>query len=117
MIIIENHLGKIDISHEYLYELIGNTVTSCFGVVEMNPVGAKQGFLSFMKKSMGLEKGISVRMVKNKLIIDLHITVMFGTNITAVVDSIAHKVRYSIEEATGFTTSKINVFVDGMVNI
>lgn len=117
MIVLENHLGKIDISHEYLYELIGNTVTSCFGVVEMNPVGAKQGLLHFMKQSMGLEKGISVRMSKNKLIIDLHITVLFGTNISAVVDSIVHKVRYTIEETTGFSTSRINVFVDGMTNI
>ena len=36
MITIENHIGKIKISDRYLRELIWNTVTDCFGVVDLN---------------------------------------------------------------------------------
>ncbi len=114
MLTIENHLGTIDISYEYLATLIGHTATSCFGVVAMNSSGAKQNFLSILKMDNRIDKGVSLRYIKNKLIIDLHITVMFGTNISAVVSSIVNKVRYAVEEETGIQVSKVNVFVDGM---
>lgn len=114
MLTIENHLGTIDISYDYLATLIGHTATSCFGVVGMNSSGAKQNFLSFLRIGNRPDKGVSIRSVKNKLYIDLHITVMFGTNISAVVRSIINKVRYTIEEETGFQIAKINVFVDGI---
>ena len=38
----------------------------------------------------------------------------FGTNIAAIADSISNKVRFAVEEATGITVSKVNVFIDGM---
>ena len=37
MITYETRLGRIDISEAYLSKLIGNEVTSCFGVVGMVP--------------------------------------------------------------------------------
>lgn len=114
MLTIENHLGYIDISYDYLATLIGHTATSCFGVVDMNSSGAKQNFLSFIKKGNQIDKGVCIRNNKNKLTIDLHITVMFGTNISAIVNSIVNKVHYVVEEETGFHVSKINVFVDNM---
>lgn len=114
MLTIENHLGTIDISYDYLATLIGHTATSCFGVVDMNSSGTKQSILSFFKKNNSIDKGVSIRYIKNKLIIDLHITVLFGTNISAIVNSITNKVQYTVEEETGLQVAKINVFVDGM---
>lgn len=114
MLTIENHLGTIDISYEYLSTLIGHTAAGCFGVVGMNSSGAKQNFLSFLKKQNRMDQGVVLRYAKNKLTIDLHITVMFGTNISAVVRSIINKVRYTVEEETGIQIGKINVFVDGI---
>ncbi len=116
MLTIENHLGSIDISYEYLASLIGYTATSCFGVVDMNLSGAKQNFLSVIDKTKKIDKGVVIRVSKNKLDIDLHITVRFGTNIKAIVDSIMNKVRYTVEDSTGIQVSKVNVFVDGMIS-
>ena len=48
------------------------------------------------------------------LVIDLHIEVTYGVNITAIVRSIINKVRYTVSDATGFEVAKVNVFVDGM---
>ncbi len=114
MIKVENHLGAIDISNEYLTALIGHTVTSCFGVVQMNAFGPKQGIRLFLKKSNPIDKGVIIRQIKDKIIIDLHITVLYGVNISAVVDSIVNKVRYTVTEATDLAVLKVNVFVDGM---
>lgn len=115
MVRIDNHLGYIEISREYLIKLIGYTVTGCFGVVDMNTSGATQDFKSyFFKKYTGLDKGVLLRFGKNSMSVDLHITVRYGTNINAITDSIKHKVQYVLENETGIKVGKVNVFIDGM---
>lgn len=115
MIKSENHLGTIEISNEYLITLIGHTVTDCFGVAQMNSYGAKQGLRSLLKISKNeIDKGVIIRQSHDKLVIDLHITVSYGVNISAIVDSIVKKVRYTIEQETDLNVMKVNVFIDGM---
>lgn len=114
MIKVENHLGTIEISNSYLTTLIGHTVTNCFGVVQMNSYGTKQGILSIIKKNSNIDKGVIIKQSRDKIIIDLHITVSYGVNISAIVDSIIKKVRYTVEQETDFSVSKVNVFIDGM---
>ena len=116
MINIENHLGTITISYNYLATLIGHTVTGCFGVVSMNPRGAKQNVLHFLKKDTNIDKGVFIKFNKDRFIIELHITVRFGTNVSAIVKSIMNKVRYTVEDETGLTVAKVNVFVDDMIS-
>ena len=48
------------------------------------------------------------------MVIDLHIYVTYGINVSAIVDSIVNKVRYVVESETGIEVKKINVYVDGM---
>ncbi len=114
LIKVENHLGNIDISNEYLTNLIGHTVTSCFGVAQMNSHGAKQGIRSILNKNNDLNRGVIIRQSRDRVIIDLHITVSYGVNISAIVDSIVNKVRYTVEEETDMNVLKVNVFIDGM---
>ena len=114
MIKLENHLGVIDISYDYFANLVGNAVTSCFGVAAMGQEFPQQGLLDRVLRRKDYEKGIRVRVKNQKLVIDLHIIVSYGTNIAAIVKSIMHKVRFTVEEKTGFEVSKVNVFVDGM---
>lgn len=117
MIKLENHLGSIDISHDYFVNLVGNAVVSCFGVAAMSTAGAKQGLMQHVSKRETLNKGIKVRVKNQKLVIDLHIIVTYGTNISAIVKSIMHKVQYTVEENTGFNVARVNVYVDGMKTI
>lgn len=114
MIIIENHIGKITISAEYLSSLVGYTVTSCFGVADMNDASPREALFSLLRREKHIDKGVSIQSKDKKLIVNLHISVSFGTNIAAITDSIRNKVRFAVEEATGITVSKVNVFIDGM---
>lgn len=57
MIKIENYLGVIEIHQHYFSELIGQTVTSCFGVAGMANSGASQGLRSLLFK----RKNIRIR--------------------------------------------------------
>ena len=116
MVSIQNHVGKITISPEYFTELIGNTVRKCFGVISMNVSGIRETLSSAFrgKKKNGAPRGVKVRFVKDKLIIDLHISLMYGVNMNAVVRSIINKVGYTVEQSTGISVEKVNVYVDSI---
>ena len=123
MVSIINHLGSIEISKRFFTTLIGNTVTGCYGVVDMNSGNPRQNFiesLPFLGKWLGLspdrylDKGVNVRVRDGKINIDLHITVLYGVNVASVVKSIQHKVTYVTEEQTGMKVGHVNVFVDAI---
>ncbi len=116
MIRVQNHVGEIAISEEYFVSLISNTVTNCFGVVQMNVSNAKETIMSYIPflKNANAKPGVAVRVGRDKLVIDLHITVMYGVNVGAVVKSIMNKVRYTVEESTGISVERVNVYVDGI---
>lgn len=114
MIRIENHLGSIEISQEYFSYLIGNAVSSCYGVAGMVKSGTRQGLRSVFSKRSFADDGIRVRNENGRLVVDLHICVIFGMNIAEIAKSIVNKVRYTVEEATGLAVKKVNVYVDSM---
>ena len=115
MIKIENHLGVIEINDSYFSDLIGHTVTACFGVAGMANSGESQALRAiFYRRRSYLDQGVNVRSNGTDLTIDLHIFVTYGVNISAIVDSIVNKVRYTVEQATDLAVKKINVFVDGI---
>ena len=114
MIRLENHLGNIEISQSYFAGLIGNAVTSCFGVVGMCKTGPKQNLRRLFSKEPRLDEGVRVSVENKRLIIELHIIVVYGMNISAITKSIVNKVRFTVESATGLEVKRVNVFVDGM---
>ena len=114
MIRIETALGIVDISQEYFAKLVGKAASECFGVSGMVVSTPSQGLREILTGKEVQDKGVRVRAVGGKLVIDLHIVVAYGLNISAIVKSIIHKVRYTVEEATGFEVARVNVFVDGM---
>lgn len=117
MIRLENHLGAIDISHDYFINLVGSTVESCFGVAAMSYADSKQSFFDKISRRDSLDKGIRIRVKNQRMYIDLHIIVAYGTNISAIVQSIMHKVEFTVEEKTGIKVSRVNVFIDGMTAV
>lgn len=117
MVLIRSHLGEINISKQFFSQLIGGTLTDCFGVADTNACSPKQNFfesLPIFKKNGFIEKGVAVKSLKGKLRVDLHITVMYGVNIASVVKSIQHKITYVIEEETDIEVESVNVYVDGI---
>ena len=60
-----------------------------------------EGRLGAALKLESLTKGIKMRIDTNKVSIDLHIIVEYGTNISAIADNIISTVKYSVEEFTG----------------
>ncbi|MEG1869753.1 MAG: Asp23/Gls24 family envelope stress response protein [Oscillospiraceae bacterium] len=114
MIKYENHMGSIQISEEYFANLVGHAASECFGVSGMVESTASQGLRHLFNNTDKEDKGVKVKNLDGALVIDLHIAVTYGVNIVAIVKSIINKVTYTVEEATGFDVSLVNVYVDDM---
>ena len=116
MITIENYMGRIGISEEYLISLISHTASQCFGVAALNTAEKKKGLRSVFKKAdMKSKDGVKLLVKDDKITVILHISVIFGTNIAAITDSLSHKIRYTVEEKTGLKISRVSVFIDDII--
>ena len=111
MIKLENPNGFIEVTNNYFANLVGRAAQSCFGVTGMVNSNAYQSIKSVLKNKSAkenLDQGVTVK------IIELHISVSYGVNISAIVESIVNKVRYTVEEATDLKVSKVNVHIDAL---
>ena len=113
MVRMDNHMGKIEVSEGYFANLIGRVASECFGVVGMVNSTASQELRSVVLGPIQ-DKGVIVRGSNGRLVIDLHICVLYGVNIAAIVKSIVHKVTYTVEAACGLNVAKVNVYIADM---
>jgi uncharacterized alkaline shock family protein YloU len=115
MISYETSLGTVEITSGYFSDLVGSAASSCFGVVEMSDSDAVDSVRTLLGRKAGNNRGVRVKNVGGKLFIELHIVVLYGVNISAIVKSIIHKVKYTVEKSTGLCVGKVSVFVDKVV--
>ena len=61
-----------------------------------------------------LTRGVNVQINDNKITLSFHVIVAYGVSISAVSDNLMSNVKYKVEEFTGMTIEKINIFVEGV---
>ena len=80
----------------------------------MATVSVADGIVKLVKRE-NLAKGINVEVDEdNNLTIDFHVIVAYGVSISAVADNLVSNVKYQVEEITGLSVKKINIFVEGV---
>ena len=110
---IDNKYGSIQIDPEVIAMYAGTTAVECFGIVGMAAVSMKDGLVKLLKRE-SLTKGINVTIRDNAISIDFHVIVSYGVSILAVTDNLIESVKYKVEELTGVTVEKINIYVEGV---
>ncbi len=111
MIQYETYLGTVTITSGYFAKLIGDAVSSCYGVLHMVPKGLQWWRAKLLRRQFN-DTGIRVSGSGRSLRVDLHIRMMYGMNINAISRSIVNKVTYVVEEATGIKVDRVSVHVD-----
>ena len=61
------------------------------------------------------EKGVRVTQENGRLVIELHIAVSYGLNISTAARSISHRVKDEVEQATGLKVARVVVSVDDVI--
>ena len=110
---LENEYGVISIDHEVIAKIAGYAAIECYGIVGMAAKNMKDGLVQLLKLE-SLTKGIKMSVDQNKVSLDLHIIVEYGTTISAIADNIISTVKYSVEEYAGLEVEDVNIFVDGV---
>lgn len=110
----ENYLGKIVITEAYLKALVYKTVSGCFGVAGMKSCSFSEFVTGELLGLKSKKIGVRIAQKDDELIVGLHISVTYGTNISAVVNSVKSKVRFALEEFAGITPRTVNVYVDSI---
>lgn len=109
MLHIENSIGKITVSDAYLRQLTEQTVLQCFGVAGFAKPGLADQLLG------GRRSPIMIAAEEDQLVISIHIRVVYGVNVPAVVRALMHKVEFVVEDAVRIPVSQVRVYVDGIV--
>lgn len=117
MVKYENPNGYIEITNNYFEKLVGNVAQSCFGVTGMVSSSPIESIKTMIKNCADYDNtcpGVIVKHLEDGLIIDLHISVSYGVNISAIADSITNKVRYTVESVTDLKVLAVNIYVDAI---
>lgn len=109
MLTLENHIGKITVSELYVKQLTEQTVLQSFGVA-----GFSQPSLTEILTG-GRRSPVTILTKDGKLIISIHVKVVYGVNIPAVVRALMHKVEFAVEDALQLPVSHVRVYVDEVV--
>ena len=107
-------LGIITIDPEVIAKYAGSVAVDCFGIVGLAAVSMKDGLVKLLKKE-SLTKGIQVGISdENKITLNFHVVVAYGVSISAVTDNLISNVKYKVEEFTGMSVDKINIYIEGV---
>ena len=107
-------LGIITIDPDVIAKYAGSVAVECFGIVGMAAVSMKDGLVKLLKKE-SLTKGIQVGISdENKITLNFHVVVAYGVSISAVTDNLISNVKYKVEEFTGMSVDKINIYIEGV---
>lgn len=110
---LENQYGTISIENEVIARVAGFTAIDCYGIVGMAAKNVKDGLVQLLKRE-SLTKGIKINVNEDKISIDMHIIVEYGTNITAIAENTISTVKYKVETVCGLSVEQVNVFVEGV---
>lgn len=116
MIKVYNTMGKITLTNDYFAGLVSAAAKSCFGVAGMaTGPRVRDNLKDLVLGSDFPDKGVRVTEHEGQLDIELHIKMTYGLNIASMTQSISHKVKYAVEQATDLQVRRIDVCVDDIV--
>ncbi len=114
----ETKLGFINIDDNVIATIAGLSAIECYGIVGMAALNVADGIFGLLKRE-NLARGINISYENDNefcdtIKIELHVIVSYGTNISAIGDTLIETVKYSVENSTGLNVSNVDVFIEGI---
>ncbi|MFF2887967.1 MULTISPECIES: Asp23/Gls24 family envelope stress response protein [Paenibacillus] len=108
---LNTELGAIHVTDHCIAVLAGSAAMDCYGLVGMaSRKGLKDGIAELLGRE-NMSRGVEVRREHDKLHIDLHIIVSYGTKISEVAHNIQSKVTYVLNSVIGLQVDEVHIFV------
>jgi uncharacterized alkaline shock family protein YloU len=105
--------GRIEVFPEVVAAIAGHAAASCYGVMGMSSRGLRDGVAELLRRE-NLHRGVEVRELEGKLVVDVYVIVQYGTRITEVAHNLQGTVRFEVERVLGVPVGEVNVYVQGV---
>ncbi len=105
--------GRIEVLPAVVAAIAGHAASGCYGVMGMSARGLRDGVAELLRRD-NLHRGVEVREVDGRLVIDVYVIVQYGTRITEVAHNLQGAVRFEVERSIGVPVAEVNVFVQGV---
>lgn len=106
-------LGRIEVSPGAIATLAGRSVSQCYGVVGMASRHLRDGIAELLQQE-NCNRGVDVRFVDDRIIIDLYVIIEYGTRISEVARNIMSNVKFAVERTLGVPVAEVNVNVQAL---
>ncbi|MBN1681548.1 MAG: Asp23/Gls24 family envelope stress response protein [Anaerolineae bacterium] len=108
----ETPRGTIEISPIAIATLVSHAVLQTYGVVGMASPNLASDIAASLTRDV--KRGIEVHQQDSQIVIDIYVTIEYGTRIASVANSLINGVRYTVEQSIGVPVSQVNVHVQGL---
>jgi uncharacterized alkaline shock family protein YloU len=105
--------GNLNIADKVIYDLAGYAALESYGVVGMTAPSVQDGIAKILPMRK-LQRGILVTHGEDGVLIELHVLIENGTNLSAVSQNLADSVRYVLEHFAQIKVSEVQVHVEGI---
>ena len=113
---LDTGLGEITIDKDVISKYAGTVAMECAGIVGMAMVNMRDGIVKLLTGDK-ITKGVQVIFKENKIALNFHIIISYGSNINTIVENLIHNVRYKVEEFCNLKVDAINIYVEGVKKI
>jgi uncharacterized alkaline shock family protein YloU len=104
--------GSINISEEVITGVVKSAISEVDGVAGLSyAAGAELAELIGLKS---VSKGVKVQFVDDKIVVDVIINVLYGSNIVQVARDVQDKIMSLVQASTGIEKAEVNVHVSGI---
>lgn len=107
--------GQIQISDTAIAEIVSNVSSKCYGVIGFVNPSLKEGIIKLLHREHQ-SKGVIVSRDEDKVNIEIHVIVQYGTNLKQVANSLRDSIRFNLEKLTSLPIGKIDINIQ-KVNI
>lgn len=106
-VVSESDINDINISEEVVATIAGIAAQEVKGVSSMNASG--------IGEMLGVKtKGVKVQVGEKDTVVDINLTVEYGSRIPDIAWEVQNKVKTQVESMTGLNVAAVNVHVQGV---
>lgn len=105
--------GTLQVSNDCIADLAGYAALECYGIVGMAVTDAQNGITTILPVNR-LRKGIEVTSEDGVVIVDLHVVVEQGVNMSSVSQNLCDTVKFLLKRIAQIEDSEIRIHIEGM---
>ena len=105
--------GSLRVSNDVIADLAGYAALECYGVVGMADTDEEQGVARLLPMYR-LRKGIEVSLEDGIIVVDLHVILEQGVNMSSVAQNLVSTVKFILNQIAEVSEAEVRVHVEGM---